>query len=152
MREQRLRDVRVLPDYKVAAATRRTITVSIRTSRRTATYTGLGHGTSTVHDQWAIESMGAIQDRTREHLGQATRRSCNTAGCCAGDREGRRRREAGALSERRQCPQHPGTRYHGRHRPDARLGIYWMESRLKRRRGAPWAAPVPKEIAAGFII
>ena len=24
-----------------------------------------------VHDQWACESMGAIQDRTREHLGQS---------------------------------------------------------------------------------
>jgi hypothetical protein len=23
-----------------------------------------------VHDQWACESMGTIQDRTREHLGQ----------------------------------------------------------------------------------
>jgi hypothetical protein len=26
-----------------------------------------------VHDQWACESMGAIQDRTREHLGQSDR-------------------------------------------------------------------------------
>ena len=24
-----------------------------------------------VHDQWAVESMGTIQDRTREHLGTA---------------------------------------------------------------------------------
>ena len=24
-----------------------------------------------VHDQWACESMGAIQNRTREHLGQS---------------------------------------------------------------------------------
>jgi len=24
-----------------------------------------------VHDQWAVESMGAIQDRTREHLGKS---------------------------------------------------------------------------------
>jgi phthalate 4,5-dioxygenase oxygenase subunit len=23
-----------------------------------------------VHDQWAVESMGAIQDRTQEHLGK----------------------------------------------------------------------------------
>ncbi len=23
-----------------------------------------------VHDQWAVESMGAIQDRTKEHLGE----------------------------------------------------------------------------------
>ncbi len=26
-----------------------------------------------VHDQWAVESMGAIQDRTQEHLGYSDR-------------------------------------------------------------------------------
>ena len=33
-----------------------------------ATYTGMGADIN-VHDQWACESMGAIQDRTAEHLG-----------------------------------------------------------------------------------
>lgn len=33
----------------------------------TETYTGMGHDIN-VHDQWAVESQGAIQDRTREHL------------------------------------------------------------------------------------
>jgi hypothetical protein len=33
-----------------------------------ATYTGMGADIN-VHDQWATESMGAIQDRTKEHLG-----------------------------------------------------------------------------------
>ncbi|MFY9687120.1 MAG: aromatic ring-hydroxylating dioxygenase subunit alpha [Pseudolabrys sp.] len=32
------------------------------------TYTGMGADIN-VHDQWACESMGAIQDRTNEHLG-----------------------------------------------------------------------------------
>jgi phthalate 4,5-dioxygenase oxygenase subunit len=32
------------------------------------TYTGMGEDIN-VHDQWAVESQGAIQDRTREHLG-----------------------------------------------------------------------------------
>ncbi|MDJ0685132.1 MAG: aromatic ring-hydroxylating dioxygenase subunit alpha [Alphaproteobacteria bacterium] len=31
------------------------------------TYTGMGMDIN-VHDQWAVESMGAIQDRTQEHL------------------------------------------------------------------------------------
>jgi phenylpropionate dioxygenase-like ring-hydroxylating dioxygenase large terminal subunit len=35
-----------------------------------ATFTGMGADIN-VHDQWACESMGAIQDRTREHLGQS---------------------------------------------------------------------------------
>jgi hypothetical protein len=34
------------------------------------TYTGMGADIN-VHDQWACESMGAIQDRTTEHLGQS---------------------------------------------------------------------------------
>ena len=34
----------------------------------TQTYTGMGHDIN-VHDQWACESLGPIQDRTREHLG-----------------------------------------------------------------------------------
>ena len=33
------------------------------------TYLGMGEEDINVHDQWAVESMGAIQDRTREHLG-----------------------------------------------------------------------------------
>ena len=33
------------------------------------TYTGMGMDIN-VHDQWAVESMGRIQDRTREHLGK----------------------------------------------------------------------------------
>ena len=36
----------------------------------TSTYTGMGDDIN-VHDQWAVESMGPIQDRTREHLGSS---------------------------------------------------------------------------------
>jgi hypothetical protein len=34
------------------------------------TFTGMGTDIN-VHDQWACESMGAIQDRSKEHLGQS---------------------------------------------------------------------------------
>lgn len=37
--------------------------------QRTRTFLGLGEDDINLHDQWAVESMGAIQDRTREHLG-----------------------------------------------------------------------------------
>ena len=37
--------------------------------QRTRTYLGMGEDDINLHDQWAVESMGAIQDRTREHLG-----------------------------------------------------------------------------------
>ena len=33
------------------------------------TYLGMGEEDINVHDQWAVESMGPIQDRTLEHLG-----------------------------------------------------------------------------------
>ncbi len=36
--------------------------------QRSGTYTGMGQDIN-VHDQWAVESQGAIQDRRREHLG-----------------------------------------------------------------------------------
>jgi phthalate 4,5-dioxygenase len=36
--------------------------------QKTRTYTGLGMDVNT-HDQWAVESPGAIHDRSREHLG-----------------------------------------------------------------------------------
>ena len=35
----------------------------------TLTYTGMGLDIN-VHDQWAVESMDPIQDRTEEHLGK----------------------------------------------------------------------------------
>ena len=36
--------------------------------QRNRTYTGMGDDIN-VHDQWAVESLGRIQDRTKEHLG-----------------------------------------------------------------------------------
>ncbi len=37
--------------------------------QRSRTFLGMGEEDINLHDQWAVESMGAIQDRTREHLG-----------------------------------------------------------------------------------
>ncbi len=37
------------------------------------TFLGMGDDDINVHDQWACESMGAIADRTREHLGASDR-------------------------------------------------------------------------------
>jgi len=38
--------------------------------QRSATFTGMGFDIN-IHDQWACESQGRIQDRTREHLGSS---------------------------------------------------------------------------------
>ena len=70
MRAQRLAN-HSLPDY-VPHAGRSNDWGYDAAEQRTATYTGMGMDIN-VHDQWAVESMGAIQDRTREHLGYSDR-------------------------------------------------------------------------------
>ena len=67
MREQRLKEHR-LPDYAPLKNASNNYGYD-PTEQRTTTYTGMGLDIN-VHDQWAVESMGAIQDRTKEHLGR----------------------------------------------------------------------------------
>ena len=67
MRNQRLQFIS-LPDY-VPKSGRHNRWGFNPEEQRTQTYLGMGEEDINVHDQWAVESMGAIQDRTREHLG-----------------------------------------------------------------------------------
>jgi hypothetical protein len=69
MRQQRLAHV-TLPDYVPKKGRHNNWGYSAE-EQRTRTYLGMGEDDINVHDQWAVESMGAIQDRTREHLGQS---------------------------------------------------------------------------------
>ena len=66
MREQRLKTIE-LPLYTSRKNKRNDYGYSVEEQLR-QTYTGMGEDIN-VHDQWACESMGPIQDRTREHLG-----------------------------------------------------------------------------------
>jgi phthalate 4,5-dioxygenase oxygenase subunit len=66
MREQRLKTIE-LPLYTSRKNKRNEYGYSVE-EQLTQTYTGMGEDIN-VHDQWACESMGPIQDRTREHLG-----------------------------------------------------------------------------------
>jgi phthalate 4,5-dioxygenase len=66
MRNQRLQ-LYELPDYKPRRNKTNQYGFDADEQQR-LTYTGMGSDIN-VHDQWAIESQGAIQDRTREHLG-----------------------------------------------------------------------------------
>lgn len=68
MREQRLKE-HTLPDYAPLKNKRNNYGFN-PAEQETLTYTGMGLDIN-VHDQWAVESMGAIQDRTREHLGRS---------------------------------------------------------------------------------
>lgn len=66
MREQRLK-LYELPDYTSRRNKRNNYGFDVQ-EQLSATYTGMGDDIN-VHDQWAVESQGPIQDRTREHLG-----------------------------------------------------------------------------------
>jgi phthalate 4,5-dioxygenase oxygenase subunit len=66
MRAQRL-ELFELPDYVPRRNKKNNYGYSVQ-EQLTKTYTGMGDDIN-VHDQWAIESQGPIQDRTREHLG-----------------------------------------------------------------------------------
>jgi phenylpropionate dioxygenase-like ring-hydroxylating dioxygenase large terminal subunit len=68
MRAQRL-ELYELPDYR-SRKNRANDYGFDPHEQASETYTGMGHDIN-VHDQWAVESMGRIQDRTREHLGQS---------------------------------------------------------------------------------
>jgi hypothetical protein len=67
MRAQRLANT-LLPDYLPRMGRHNDWGYSAE-EQRTRTFLGMGEQDINVHDQWAVESMGAIQDRTREHLG-----------------------------------------------------------------------------------
>lgn len=66
MREQRL-ELYELPDYTSRRNKRNQYGYDPK-EQESQTYTGMGFDIN-VHDQWAVESQGPIQDRTREHLG-----------------------------------------------------------------------------------
>src|SRR4029078_12988407 len=112
-----------------------------------ATYTAMGTDIN-VHDQWAVESMGAIQDRTKEHLGSSDKAIVQYR------RVLRQEIEKVVGGEQPMLPldasnarsiQGPATM--DGIGPTRGWEAYWMEVDVKRRRGAPWTAPVPKEIA-----
>ena len=146
MRDQRL-ELYELPDYR-SRKNRSNDYGFDPHEQATSTYTGMGADIN-VHDQWAVESMGAIQDRTREHLGTVRQgHRAVSPPAAAGNREGCRRRRS------RSCSSMPRMRAASRAPPpwtasDRREGweTFWMEVDVKRRRSAPWAAPVPADIA-----
>ncbi|WP_298494750.1 aromatic ring-hydroxylating dioxygenase subunit alpha [uncultured Maritimibacter sp.] len=68
MREQRLKEHR-LPDYAPKKNRANDYHYDPDEQAR-LTYTGMGLDIN-VHDQWAVEGMGPVQDRTQEHLGRS---------------------------------------------------------------------------------
>jgi nitrite reductase/ring-hydroxylating ferredoxin subunit len=113
----------------------------------TKTYTGMGLDIN-VHDQWAIESMGPIQDRTREHLGQSDKGITQYRRLLRQEIEKATSGDTPPLlfldAANARSIQGPATM--DGIGPTRGWETYWMEVDVKRRRGAPWSAPVPAEI------
>ena len=95
-----------------------------------------------IHDQWACETQGLVQDRTREHLGTTDR------GIIAYRRMLLDAIETVGRGERPMMALDPASarKLHG---PDTVDGVgptvgweqYWMELAARRRAAAPWAPP-----------
>ena len=107
--------------------------------QRTATYTGMGMDIN-VHDQWAVESMGAIQDRTQgasrllRPIITAARRMIFRAI----DDGGRRRRPAARRATPTMCAAPPRSTAVGPVEGMDDIGGRWKRTR---RRATPWLAP-----------
>lgn len=105
------------------------------------TYLGMGEDDINVHDQWACESMGAIQDRTREHLGTSDKVIMAN-----------RRLLLQAIDAVEQGGPAPGigdvSKHADIHGPDTIDGFaptdawqaWWQDAVRKRREAAPWSA------------
>ncbi|ROZ72401.1 Rieske 2Fe-2S domain-containing protein [Ramlibacter sp. WS9] len=147
MRNQRLQYIS-LPDY-IPKAGRHNNWGFNAEEQMTRTYLGMGEDDINVHDQWAVESMGPIQDRTLEHLGtsdkviMANRRNLlkaieavQSGGTAPGVADGA---QAGAIAG-----------------PDTVDGIapagtwpqWWREQARAKRDKAPWAAAATPAVAA----
>ncbi len=111
------------------------------------TYTGMGQDIN-VHDQWACESMGRIQDRTREHLGKSDK------GIIAYRRmlrEQIKKVQDGEtpmmIFDERTHKSVQGPATMDGIGPTQGWELYWMEVDVRRRRNASWGVEVPQEIA-----
>lgn len=69
MREQRARFTH-LPDYSPTSGRHNDWGFNAP-EQQSRTYLGMGEDDINVHDQWAVEGMGRVQDRTKENLGSS---------------------------------------------------------------------------------
>lgn len=139
MRAQRL-ELYELPEYTSRKNKRNNYGFDIN-EQMTETYTGMGHDIN-VHDQWAVESQGPIQNRTREHLAASDkciytyRRMLVKAieSTLAGEEK------ALMLLNEEEARQVTGPASIDGIGPRSQEKTYWVEADLKRRQESDWAS------------
>jgi phthalate 4,5-dioxygenase oxygenase subunit len=131
MRDQRLKTYPA-PDYKPVFSRSNSWGFNAEEQAR-QTFTGMGFDIN-IHDQWACESQGRIQDRTKENLGSTDK------GIVLYRRlllDAIRRNDAGELSIAADASGPPAIDGIG---PTASIDEYWKESDQTRRKRSAWAA------------
>ena len=131
MRSQRLKTYPA-PDYKPVFSRSNSWGFNAEEQKK-QTFTGMGFDIN-IHDQWACESQGPIQDRTRENLGSTDR------GIVLYRRlllDAIRKNEAGELQVNTDASGPPAIDGIG---PTDGIDEYWREADQKRRQQAKWAA------------
>ena len=97
------------------------------------TFTGMGFDIN-IHDQWACESQGPIQDRTRENLGSTDKGIVLYRRLLV---DAIRKNQAGELVVEVKASGPPAIDGIG---PTARIDEYWKQSDETRRKRSAWAA------------
>ncbi len=131
MREQRLKTYPA-PDYKPVFSRNNSWGFNAEEQRK-QTFTGMGFDIN-IHDQWACESQGLIQDRTKEHLGTTDK------GIVLYRRlllDAIRKNESGEKIPPVEGSGPPAIDGIG---PTPSIDEYWKEADRKRRQQAKWAA------------
>ena len=131
MREQRLKTYPA-PDYKPILDRSNGWGFNAEEQKK-QTFTGMGFDIN-IHDQWACESQGIIQDRTREHLGTTDKGIVLYRRLLV---DAIKKNEAGQLDVNVEAAGPPAIDGIG---PTPTIDDYWKEADEKRRRQAKWAA------------
>jgi nitrite reductase/ring-hydroxylating ferredoxin subunit len=148
MRRQRL-ELYTLPDYRPRIGRHNDYGFNLDDQLR-RTYTGMGEDIN-VHDQWAVESQGRIQDRTREHLGTTDKAIVAYRKMLLAEITRAERGERVFLDlDETHARSITGPTIIDGIGPIDGWETYWRSADTKRRRGAPWAAAtIPAEAIEG---
>jgi phenylpropionate dioxygenase-like ring-hydroxylating dioxygenase large terminal subunit len=137
MRRQRLQ-LYTLPDYKPRLGQANDYGFNTR-EQQDRTYTGMGEDIN-LHDQWAVESQGPIQDRTREHLGQSDKGVVAYRKILLSNiRQVTRGERALMELDSEEAAQITGPSTMDGIGPTGDWQNYWQDVDGRRRGGAPWA-------------
>jgi hypothetical protein len=147
--KQRMRDQRLelyeLPEYR--SRKNRTNDYGFDPHEQAhETYTGMGLDIN-VHDQWAVESMGPIQDRTREHLGQSDKAIILYRRILREQIDKAATGDAPLMVlDARHAKSIQGPATMDGIGPSKGWETYWMDVDVRRRRGAPWMPTLPSDV------